>query len=68
MSKTEKKFDAVAMMRSARDQLSAKIEGMTLQEELKWLSSQEVPDPFLKRLRDRAARQAEAADRTAAGH
>ena len=68
MSKTEKKFDAVAMMRSARDRLSAKIEGMTLLEELKWLSSQEVPDPFLKRLRDRAAQQADAADRPAGGH
>ncbi|MEP7010699.1 MAG: hypothetical protein ABJC13_10280 [Acidobacteriota bacterium] len=55
MNKTEKKFDAVAMMRPARDKLSAKIEGMTLEEELKWLSSQEVSDPFLKRLRDRAA-------------
>ncbi len=68
MSKTEKKFDAVAMMRSARDKLSAKIEGMTLEEELKWLSTQEVPDPFLKRLRDRAAQQADAADRPSAGH
>ena len=68
MGKTEKKFDAVAMMRSARDKLSAKIECMTLQEELKWLSSQEVRDPFLKRLRDRAAQQADAADRPAAGH
>ena len=46
MSKTEKKFDAVAMMRSARDKLSATIERMTLEEELKWLSSQEVTDPF----------------------
>ncbi len=68
MSKTEKKFDAVAMMRSARDKLSAKIEGMTLEEELKWLSSQEIPDPFLKRLRDRAAQQADAADRPSVGH
>ena len=68
MSKTQKKFDAVAMMRSARDKLSAKIEGMTLEEELKWLSSQEVPDPFLKRLRDRAAQQADAADRPSADH
>ena len=67
MSKTEKKFDAVAMMRSARDKLSATIERMTLEEELKWLSSQEAPDPFLKRLRDRAA-QADAADRASAGH
>ena len=67
MSKTGKKFDAVAMMRSARDKLSATIERMTLEEELKWLSSQEVPGPFLKRLRDRAAQQADAADRPSAG-
>ncbi len=53
MSKSEKKFDAVAMMRSARDKISAEIEGMTLEEELKWLASQEVHDPFLMRLRDR---------------
>ena len=68
MSKAKKEFDAVAMMRSARDKLSAKIQGMTLEEELKWLSSQEVLDPFLKRLRDRAAQQADAADRPSAGH
>ena len=55
MSKTEKKFDAVEMMRSARDKISAEIEGMTLEEELKWLASREIDDPFLKRLRDRAA-------------
>ncbi len=67
MSKTEKKFDAVAMMRSARDKISAEIDGMTLEEELKWLASQEVPDPFLKRLRDRAAQQADAANRPSAG-
>ena len=62
MSRTEKKFDAVAMMRSNRDRLSAEIEGMTLEEELAWLASQELNDPFLKRLRDRASRQADAAD------
>jgi hypothetical protein len=62
MSKTKKKFDAVAMMRSARDKISAEIEGMTLEEELKWLASQEIQDPFLMRLRDRAAQQADAAD------
>ena len=66
MSDTEKKFDAVAMMRSARDKLSAEIEGMTLEEELQWLASQEVHDPFLTRLRDRAAQQADAADRPSA--
>jgi hypothetical protein len=63
MSKTEKKFDAVALMRSARERISAEIEGMTLEEELKWLASQDLGDPFLKRLRDRAAQQPVAPDR-----
>ncbi len=67
MSKTEERFDAVAMMRAARDKISAEIEGMTLEEELKWLASQEVEDPFLKRLRDRAAQPADATGRLSAG-
>lgn len=67
MSKTEKKFDAVEMMRSARDRISANIEGMTLKEELEWLASQDISDPFLKRLRDRAAQQGDAADPPSAG-
>ena len=62
MSKTEKTFDAVAMMRSARDTISREIEGMTLDEELEWLASQEVDDPFLRRLRERAAQQGAASD------
>lgn len=66
MSRTEKSFDSVAMMRSIRDKISAEIEGMTLKEELKWLASRELQDPFLKRLRDRAAQQADAADRPSA--
>ena len=57
MSRTEKTFDAVAMMRSIRDRISAEIQGMTLEEELEWLASQELEDPFLKHLRDRAAQQ-----------
>ncbi len=57
MSRTEKTFDAVALMRLARDRISAEIEGMTLEEELKWLASQNLQDPFLKRPRDRAAQQ-----------
>jgi hypothetical protein len=61
MSKTEKSFDAVAMMRSARDRISAKIETMTLDEELTWLASQDLQDPFLERLRD-CAQQAAAVD------
>jgi hypothetical protein len=66
MSKAKKKFDAVAMMRAARDRISAEIAGMTLEEELTWLASQDLQDPFLRRLRDRAARQADAADRPSA--
>jgi len=57
MNKTEKKFDAVAMMRSARDEISNEIKGMTLEEELRWLASQELNDPFLRRLRERAAQR-----------
>jgi hypothetical protein len=60
MSKTKKTFDAVAMMRSIRDKISTDIDGMTLEEELAWLASQELKDPFLKRLRDRAAQQGNA--------
>ena len=60
MSSTKKKFDAVEMMRSIRDRLSAQIEGMTLEEELEWLASQELTDPFLRRLREKAAQQADA--------
>ena len=68
MSSPKKKFDAVDMMRSIRDRLSARIEGMTLQEELEWLASQHLKDPFLRRLRDKAAQHAHApAERAARG-
>jgi hypothetical protein len=67
MSRTEKKFDAVAMMRSIRDRVSAEIEGMTLEEELGWLASQELEDPFLRRLRDRAAQPPAPASRASRG-
>ena len=68
MNRTEKEFDAVAMMRSARDRISMEIKGMTLEEELRWLASRELNDPFLRRLRERAAQQAAAADQPSAGH
>jgi FtsZ-interacting cell division protein ZipA len=57
MSKAKKQFDAVEMMRSIRDQISAQIQGMTLQEEREWLASQELKDPFLRRIREKAAQQ-----------
>jgi hypothetical protein len=59
MGEALKNFDAVAMMRSIRDKISQEIDGMTLEEELQWLASQELNDPFLKRLRDRAVRHHE---------
>jgi hypothetical protein len=61
MSKAPKQFDAVALMRAARDRISAEIEGMTLEEELQWLASQELHDPLLKRLHQRATQQADPA-------
>jgi len=61
MNKTEKQFDAVEMMRSIRNKLSEQIEGMTLEEELAWLASQDLKDPLLNRLREKAAQQAAAA-------
>jgi len=63
MNKADKKFDAVALMRSIRDRISAEIEGMTLEEELEWLESRELKDPFLMRLRDKAAEKANPAAR-----
>jgi hypothetical protein len=66
MRKAEKAFDAVALMRAARDRISAEIEGMSLEEELRWLASQELHDPFLRRLRERAARPTDPAGGT--GH
>lgn len=66
MSRSEKQFDSVAMMRSIRDRISAEIEGVSLEEELQWLASQEIQDPFLKRLRHRAVQQAAAPDRPSA--
>ncbi len=65
MNKTKKSFDAVAMMRSIRENLSAEIEGMTLEQEQKWLASQELHDPFLKRLRDQATKRASASGKAA---
>jgi hypothetical protein len=61
MTSTKTGFDAVALMRSIRDQVSADIEGMTLEQELAWLASRELSDPFLERLREGAARPGDAA-------
>ena len=57
MKNKKKKFDSVEMMRSIRAKLSVQIKGMTREEELDWLASQELKDPFLERLRRKAAQQ-----------
>ncbi len=57
MTTVSKTFDAVDMMRSARDDISAKINGMTLQEEIERLESQDLGDPFLQGLRERLSQQ-----------
>ena len=64
MKNKKKKFDSVEMMRSIRAKLSVQIEGMTREDELDWLASQELKDPFLERLRRKAAQQ----DRTNETH
>ena len=60
MTERQKPFDAVGMMRTIRDQLSANITGMTLGEELAWLAATDLRDPFLQRLRARTAQRADA--------
>lgn len=66
--RSSKSFDCVESMRQARDKLSAEIEDMTYDEMLRWLRSRRYTDPVLQRLADKAAQQADAADRPAAGH
>jgi hypothetical protein len=60
MSSINKTFDAVSAMRRVRDEISSKIEGMTLEEELKWLASQDLKDPLLEHLRKKSAQQDDA--------
>lgn len=57
MSNSKKNFDAVAMMRSIRDEISIEIDGMTLEEEREWMATREIQDSFLRLLRERANRE-----------
>lgn len=52
-----KTFDAVEMVRAVRDELSAKIATMSVDEENRWLRSTEFADPTLRHLMDLAARK-----------
>ena len=50
-----KTFDAVQALRVIRDDISAKIATMSVEEENRWLRSTEFSDPRLRRLMDLAA-------------
>ena len=60
---SSKTFDCVQSMRQARDRLSAEIAGMSYDELVKWLRTHRYGDPVLQRLAEKAAQQADAADR-----
>ena len=64
---TSKTFDCVQSMREARDQLSAQIADMSHDELVGWLRAHRYADPLLQRLAEKAAQQADAADRASAG-
>jgi hypothetical protein len=52
-----KTFDAVEMMRAIRDELSARIATMSVDEENRLLRSMEMSDPTLRHLMELAARE-----------
>jgi hypothetical protein len=54
---SRKTFDAVEMVRAIRDELSARIATMSVEEENHWLRSTALSDPTLRRLMDLAALQ-----------
>jgi hypothetical protein len=55
-------------MRQVRDKLSAEIADMNHEELVQWLRLHRYDDPVLQQLADKAAQQADAADRPSAGH
>ncbi len=56
-SASTKTFDSVEMVRTVRDELSARIATMSADEENRWLRSTELSDPTLRRLMELAAQQ-----------
>jgi len=56
-------FDCVESMRQVRDKLSAEIADMNHDELVQWLRRHRYEDPILQQLADKAALQADAADR-----
>lgn len=64
---SSRSFDCVQNMRQARDRLSAEIAGMSYDELVQWLRAHRYRDPVLQRLAEKAAQQADAANRASAG-
>ena len=58
-----KTFDCVQNMRQARDKISAEIEGMSYEALTLWLRTHHYTDPVLQRLAEKAAQQANTAER-----
>ena len=63
---SSKTFDCVQSMRQIRDRLSAEIAEMSYDELAQWLRAHQYSDPFLQRLAERAAQQADVAERASA--
>ncbi len=62
MSKpSSKTFDCVQSMRQIRDRISAEVADMSYDELAQWLRTHKYSDPFLQRLAEKAAQQADAA-------
>lgn len=62
MSKpSSKTFDCVQSMRQIRDRVSAEVADMSYDELAQWLRAHKYSDPFLQRLAEKAAQQADAA-------
>ena len=64
---TTKTFDCVESMRQVRDKLSAEIADMNHDELVRWLRFHRYENPVLQQLADKAAQEANAADRSPAG-
>jgi len=54
-SPSPKTFDAVQSVRAIRDAVSAVIAPMSVEDENRWLRTEELTDPTLRRLMERAA-------------
>ena len=59
-----KTFDAVQVIRTIRDDVSARIAPMSVEDENRWLRSTVFSNPRLRRLMQLAAQQGAAADAT----